>query len=333
MLRIDCRDATARASSPTPGQRPQRGVGCRPAARLALLLLAFTAVPVVASAAHGQHMPEPAPHAGQSPGPHLGQTLGFEQHIGEPVPPQVPFKTAEGRSVTLGEYLKGDLPILLAPVYYECPTLCGLTMEGIGEALETMRLRAGKDFRVVLFSIDPGEGPAEARARAGSLARAFPNAGVPEGWHLLTGAQPAIDALTRAIGFEYAYDDARDEYVHTAGSVLLTPDGIVDRYLLGVQYPPTDLRLGLLESARGRIGSMPDRLLLRLYEGDPQTGRYSLSVMRVLRLAVLAAGALVAGGIALLVLLVLRARRRRIGGKEALRGPIDPSSSQARSQP
>ena len=248
--------------------------------------------------------------AGADIDPRTLAEMDFQQHLQVPLPQGLTFRDSSGTPVTLGDYL-GDRPLLLAPLYYDCPNLCGLTLEGIAEGLQALDLKAGEDFRVVLVSIDPREGPAVARARRTALAGRFPGAGVSDGWAFLTGEPQAIETLTRAIGFGYAYDEQLQQYAHTAGLVLATPDGTIARYLFGVRFRPRDLRLGLVESSRGQIGSPLDQVLLLCYDYNPRTGEYSLLVMNVLRL--LGAVTLVLLGV-FIGLMLLRERLGRAGG-------------------
>ena len=241
--------------------------------------------------------------------------VGFEQRPGSPLPRTLRFRDQDGRDLTSGD-LVGDLPLVIAPVYYECPNLCGLTLQGLAEGLQQIDLKAGRDYRVALLGIDPAETPGIAARHRDALATRFPDIGIREGWTSLTGEQAAIAALTDAIGFRYAYDDALDQYAHTAGIVLVTPDGVIDRYLFGVEYRPRDLTLGLVETGKGRIGGVLDQVLLLCYDYNPRTGEYSLLVMQVLRWAgIFTAAALILLIAALSILPRWRSARGRDNGE------------------
>lgn len=247
------------------------------------------------------------------------QDVGLDQRLGERVPLELELFDEEGRRVRLESFF-GERPVVLALVYYECPMLCTLVLNGMVRAFRALSLDLGVDYEVVTVSIDPRETPALARAkRDGYLATYHEAAERPrarDGWHFLTGDQSAIDALAAAVGFRYAYDEAADEFAHSSGIVVATPDGVLSRYLYGVEYVTRDLRLALVEASRGAVGGLVDQVLLLCYHYDPTTGRYGLAIMAALR----------AGGVATVVLIalfVLRSlrRERRAGAASAASRP------------
>jgi protein SCO1/2 len=173
--------------------------------------------------------------------------------------------------------------VILAFVYYECPMLCTLVLNGLVSALRAVELEPGRDFDVVAIGIDPDETSELARAKQ---ARYLDEYGKPEtagGWHFLTGAEPEIRRVADAAGFRYAYVPEKDEYAHASGVVVATPDGRLARYFFGIEYPPRDLRLALVEASDGKIGTLVDQVLLLCYHWDPLTGRYGLAIMNVIR--------------------------------------------------
>jgi protein SCO1 len=231
--------------------------------------------------------------------------LAFSQHPGAPLPLSTLLRDEEGRPVRLGDFF-GARPIVLALGYFHCPNLCGLTLDGLAAAIDGADLTPGRDFDVVAVSIDPRETPADAKAaKERHLARS-PRSKSGAGWHFLTGGEAEVRRIADRVGFSYAYDPAIDQYAHAAGIVLATPAGAVARYLLGIDYAPRDLRLGLVEASRGRIAAPAARLLLLCYGYDPATGRYTVTVMRLVR----AAGILVALALAVFIGLALRRERR-----------------------
>ncbi|HWM92414.1 MAG TPA: SCO family protein [Thermoanaerobaculia bacterium] len=239
------------------------------------------------------------------PGP-LRQ-VGYDQRIGEQVPLDLAFRDEAGRAVRLGDYFQ-KRPVILVLAYYGCPMLCDMVMQGVTTTLKPLAFDAGKDFDVVVASIDPGETPEMAAETEREILARYGRANSAEGFHFLTGPQASIDALTRAVGFRYVYERERDEYAHPAGLVILTPSGKVSRYLFGIDFPPRDVRLGLLESTEGKLGTAVDQLLLYCYHYDPTIGRYSAAVLNLLRVG--AAATLI--GLVTLIL-VLRRQPRPVG--------------------
>ncbi len=246
----------------------------------------------------------------------LFQKVGFDQHLGAALPLDARLRDAAGRSVRLGDYF-GKRPVLLVLGYFECPNLCGVAWRGLLESLKPLALEVGRDFDVVALSIDPHEGPAVARRTRDGYVKAYGRPGAEGGWHFLTGTEDSIGRVADAVGFRYVYDPEMDEYAHASGVVVATARGVVSRYLFGVRYPRTDLRLSLVESSDGQIGSPVDQLLLLCYHYDPTTGQYGLLIMNLLR----GGGALTLGA---LVGFVVLSRRREVRTAERPPGPGSP---------
>jgi protein SCO1/2 len=180
---------------------------------------------------------------------------------------------------------------VLALVYYDCPMLCSLIMTGVAKTLSVLELKTGKDFDVVAVSFAPGETPAMAReAKAAALERY--GKATAEGWHFLSspdGDEEAIRRVAAAAGFAYTWvpgsDDRVGEYAHAAGIMVVTPEGQLAKYFYGIEYPPRDLRLALVEASEGQLGTVVDQLLLYCFRYDPNLGKYTAAVTRILRLA------------------------------------------------
>lgn len=236
--------------------------------------------------------------------------VDFQQHLGTRLPLQTAFRDSDGTPVHLERYFAGDLPVALVFAYYECPNLCDATLAGVFQGLKDSGYTAGEDFRLVVISIDPEETPAQAATQKQQLIGRTPLPGAEQHAHFLTGAPAAIQAATQAAGFEYRLDTESGQYLHPAGMLVATPEGVLSRYLFGVQYRPTDIRLAMVEASDHKVGSLTDKLLLLCAHYDPATGQYGVVIMNVLRLA---------GGVAVLALglfiwrSVRTERRTRLG--------------------
>jgi len=217
--------------------------------------------------------------------------IGFDQHIDSRIPLDVQFRDESGRAVTIGEYF-GSRPVVLLFAYYDCPMLCTQVMNGLSTALGVLSLDPGKDFEIVTVSFNPHDTPETARVKKALYIERYKKAGAAEGWHFLTGDPPAIDRLTKAAGFKYAWDADTKQFAHPTGVIVLTPDGRLARYLFGIEYGPRDLRYAIVEASAGRVGNAVDTLLLYCYHYDPETGRYGLAIMRSVR--IVAAGTVLA---------------------------------------
>jgi protein SCO1 len=212
------------------------------------------------------------------------KNVGIQQNLNQEIPADLAFTDDLGRSVHLGDYF-GKRPLILNLVYYNCPMLCGEVLSGLEHSLSMMQFDVGKEFDVITVSFDPSETPEMAAKKKSEFLRRYKRAGAEQGWHFLVGNQDAIDALTKAAGFQYQYDAKTKQFAHATAILVLTAEGRIAQYYYGVEYPPKDLRLGLVEAGKGKIGNIVDQLLLYCYHYDPEQGKYSATILRVLRLA------------------------------------------------
>jgi protein SCO1 len=251
------------------------------------ILTAGVSVLLLAASAFGQGMTTDilSPPANVRP-PGL-KDVGIQQNLNQQIPPELTFQDDLGRPVRLGDYF-GKKPVILNLVYYNCPMLCGEVLSGLESALRVLKFDVGKEFDVITVSFDPRETPEMAAKKKAEFLRRYKRAGAEQGWHFLAGKQDAIDALTKAAGFQYDYDPRTQQFAHATAIMVLTPEGKIAQYYYGVEYSPKDLRLGLVEAGQGKIGTVADQLLLYCYHYDPEKGKYSATILRVLRLAGLA---------------------------------------------
>jgi protein SCO1/2 len=231
--------------------------------------------------------------------------VGFEQRLEAQLPLDAGFRDETGRAVTLREYA-GKRPLVLALVYYDCPMLCTLILNGLTSSLKAVNLDAGIDFDVVAVSFDPRETPELAAGKKQAHVKEYGRAGSERGWHFLTGDAEAIRQVTEAAGFKYYWDEESQQFAHASGVIVVTPEGRLARYFYGIEYAPRDLRLGLVEASAGKIGSRVDRMLLYCFHYDPASGKYSLAVMNIVRVLGTATVALIVG----FILVMLRRERR-----------------------
>jgi protein SCO1/2 len=207
----------------------------------------------------------------------------FEQRLDTMLPLDARFRDEAGRDVTLGDYF-GKRPVVLAFVYYSCPMLCTQVLNGVSSAAKALPFTAGKDFDVVYVSFDPRDTPHAASEKKRTQLEDYRQTPTAAGWHFLTGEEPSIRRVTKAAGFSYRWDKATGQYAHVSGVLVATPDGRLSRYFYGVEYSPKELRMAIVESSKGKTGSLVDRLLLYCYHYDPATGRYGAIAMNLVRL-------------------------------------------------
>jgi protein SCO1/2 len=233
------------------------------------------------------------------------ERIGIDQRLDEQVPLGLAFADEEGQQVRLERYF-GARPVILTLVYYECPMLCTQVLNGLVRSLRMLSFETGRDYEVVTVSFDPRETPALAAAKKAEYAKALGKPGAGAGWHFLTGTQDQIEQLARAVGFRYEFDERTGQYIHAAGIAVLTPTGRLARYFYGIEYSTKDLRLGLIEASNEQIGGPADQLMLLCFSYDPASGKYTLAVLKTLRLA----GGLTVLALGLYVVAALRRERR-----------------------
>ena len=295
------------------GAAPRPSRGWRVAALAACWILAASGIGV--EEAHAQRpnfmtgfsKPEGPP---SNLKPEQLREVTFEQRLHTQLPLNTEFSDEFGRPVTLGKYFGTGRPVILAFVYYTCPMLCTQVMNGISSSLRALSFTAGEEFEVVIVSFDPKDTPSDALEKKRRHLEYWNSQNTSAAWHLLTGTEASIGAVTSAAGFTYKWDEVTGQYAHVSGILIATPDGRLSRYFYGVEYSPKELRMALVESGQGRVGSAIDELLLFCYHYDPETGRYGAAVMNLVRLG----GILTLGALATFFVMM---RRRE------LRGPVE----------
>jgi protein SCO1 len=273
-----------------------------------------------ASAAFGQPMSKGilSPPANVRP-PYL-ENVGINQHLDAQVPPDLPFVDDTGRTVRLGDYF-GKKPLILNLVYYNCTMLCGEVLSGLTGSMKVVKFDIGHEYEVVTVSFDPKETPTIAAAKKKDYVKRYGRAGAENGWHFLTGSADSINVLTKAVGFQYQYDPKINQYAHATAIMVLTPEGRISRYFYGVDFPPKDLRMGLVEASEGKIGNTIDQVLLYCYHYNPATGRYGAIVTNILRLGA-AVTILLLGGLLFVLIRLDRAAQRKVWSQVKTRGAI-----------
>jgi protein SCO1/2 len=226
----------------------------------------------------------PASAQREEPLPSELEGVGIDEHLGAQLPLDLPFMDENGRAVKIGDYIGGGKPVILNLVYFECPMLCTVVLNGMVNGLKPLDYLPGREFELVTVSFNPLETPALAKLKQESYIKDYGKPEAVAGWHFLTGSADSIKALTDAVGFHYKWNKERQQYAHEAAIYLVTPDGKLSRYLYGVQFEPQTLKLGLLEASQGKLGSTIDRVVLYCFHYDALSGRYAPAAMNIMRL-------------------------------------------------
>ena len=223
------------------------------------------------------------------------------QNLNQQIPLDLAFRDETGKQVKLADYF-GKKPVILSLVYYRCPMLCSEVLAGLEGSLRAISFNAGDQFNVLTVSFDPKDTPEAATAKKADYIKRYGRPGAAEGWHFLTGSQESITALTKAVGFGYEYDPKSGQFSHATAIMIVTPEGKLAQYYYGVEYPPKDLRLGLIQASQNKIGTLADQVLLYCYHYDPTTGKYGAIISRVIQLS----GGVTVLGLGLFLIILFR---------------------------
>ena len=211
--------------------------------------------------------------------------VGVEEQLGDIIPKDLTFATSKGDSVTIAELMKDGKPVLLNPVYYECPMLCNMVMDAVFAGVNDLKWTPGSEYNIITFSIDPEEDHKLAAATKDSLINKLGRSKAKDGWYFLTGNESSIKKLTNAIGFNYKKVERTGQYAHTASIMFLSPEGKLTRYLYGIKFDEFNMRNALYEAADGEIGSVADQVLLYCYQYDPDSQSYAPVAWKIMRVA------------------------------------------------
>jgi protein SCO1/2 len=211
------------------------------------------------------------------------ENIGVDEHLGQKLPLDVELTDQDGKRVRLDDYFHHGRPVIINLAYYNCPMLCGLVMRGLTESVARAEFLPGREFDVVTVSIDPGETTELAKAKRETVLEKVNKAGAGNGWMFHTAGADAVKRLSEAVGFRFRRDPSTGQYAHPAAIAFVSPDGVLTRYLYGIEYPASDLKLAILESGRGQVGSTTDKLLLFCFHYDPQAKGYVLFARNVMK--------------------------------------------------
>jgi protein SCO1 len=249
--------------------------------------IAFSALSTLlaATAARAEKTPIAFPQGSEQPLAAL-QDIDVIEHLGDRVAGDLSYADGAGNPVHLGSLLNRGKPVLVTLGYHRCPMLCGLVLDGLVKAAAASGLKVGKDFFAVDVSIDPAE---DAKLLAQTQKRVLMLAGSDNAadwpfWSSVSDGAASARKLADAVGFRYKFDPSSKQFAHDAVAFVLTPDGVVARYLYGVDYPARDFRMAIVEASGGRVGTSFDKVLMSCYRYDPVKRRYAPFVMGFMRI-------------------------------------------------
>lgn len=216
------------------------------------------------------------------------KNAGLVERLNQPLPLTTTFADETGRQVALGDFFH-QRPVALALVYFRCTMLCPQVLHGMADSLRSVGFKPGKDYEVVVASIDPMDTAKDAAEAKKTFLAELGQPQATDGVHFLTGQQASITALSEATGFHYVQvpgpDGKMDQFAHSSVIMFATPDGRMSEYLAGIEYPVRDVRLALVNASHLKIASAKDLFLLYCCNYVPSSGKYTVAVLRLLALA------------------------------------------------
>lgn len=256
----------------------------RPHVVLSLYMMCFLSFLFVSSLSFARDLPITKQGALSHEVPKELEDVRITERLGESIDLNLEFVNEEGEKNPLKTYFDGKRPVLLTLVYYGCPNLCGLHLNGLATAFKKMDWTLGDEFDTIAVSIDPKEKPILAKMKKENYLKFYDRPSSKNGWHFLTGDESQIQKLAGQVGFGYKWDRATKQWVHQAAAYVLTPEGKISRYLYGIDFASKTVRLSLVEASDHKVGNIVDRIVLFCLHYDPAKGTYSLYALNLVRL-------------------------------------------------
>jgi protein SCO1 len=220
--------------------------------------------------------------------------IGITERLAHPLDLSTPFVADTGEQVTLGKYFSSGRPVLLSIVYYNCASLCNLHLNGVTAALKEMPWTAGQEFELVAISMDARETPAIAAAKKANYIKAYGRPDAASGWHFLTGSAASIERVTKDLGFKFRWEEQTNQFAHASAAVIITPGGVVSRYIHGISPQAQDFRFALFDASGGKVGNIIDKLVMFCFKYDPLKSKYTLYAWNIMRIGMVATALIVA---------------------------------------
>ncbi len=219
--------------------------------------------------------------------------VGIEEKLGHDLDLNLKFKDEQGQIVTLGSFFQNGVPVIISPVYFSCPGLCNFHLNGLTDGLKEMDWTIGDKFKVLSISFDPKETPDLAAKKKETYMKLYGRAGIESSWHFLTGDEANIKAFTESIGFKYHWNEKANDWAHASTAIVVSPKGVITRYLPGIIFEPKDIKLAVIEGGKGQVGTFVDQLVLYCFHYNPTQSKYTLAAFNIMK---------VGGGLTILLL-------------------------------
>ncbi|MBL7672100.1 MAG: SCO family protein [Bdellovibrionaceae bacterium] len=210
--------------------------------------------------------------------------VGITEKLGQKIDLNLPVIDETGEQKQLGSFFDGKTPVILSPVYFSCPGLCNFHLNGLTEGLHGVDWNAGQKFRVLAVSFDSKETPEVARGKKARYMKVYNRPGTEDGWHFLTLSEGSVKTLMESVGFRFKWNEENKEWAHASAAIIVTPDGVISRYLPGIVFEPRDVKLALNEATEGKIGNFIEGLVLYCFQYNPHASKYTIAAINVMKL-------------------------------------------------
>ena len=219
--------------------------------------------------------------------------VGIDEKLGHDLDLNLKFKDEQGQIVTLGSFFQSGVPVIISPVYFSCPGLCNFHLNGLTDGLKGMDWTIGDKFKVLSISFDSKETPDLAAKKKETYVKLYGRPGIESSWHFLTSDKETINAFTKAIGFKFHWNEKANDWAHASAAIVVSPKGVITRYLPGILFEPNDIKLAVIEGGKGQIGTFVDQLVLYCFHYNPTQSKYTLAAFKIMK---------VGGGLTILLL-------------------------------
>lgn len=226
-----------------------------------------------------------APAEASSVVPEELKGVGITEKIGTQLDLNLMVTREDGERVALSTFFHPHKPVILSPIYFNCPGLCNFHLNGLVDALKLVDWSPSQKFEIIAFSFDSSETAATAAKKKDNYLKLYGRAGTEDGWHFVTADAETVKKITEAVGFQYKWNETAQEWSHASAAIMLSPDGKVARYLHGIMFEPRDVKLALNEAADGKLGGFVDSAMLFCFKYDRHQSKYGLQVFQLMKIA------------------------------------------------
>lgn len=213
------------------------------------------------------------------------QNVGIEEKIGQNIDLSLMVTDEKGQKRALSSFMRPHAPLVISPIYFNCPGLCNFHLNGLTDTLKTVDWSPSKEFEIMAFSFDPTETSDVAAQKKENYLKLYGREGTADGWHFVTADQETVNKLTESVGFKFKWNEQAKEWSHASAAIIVSPEGKISRYLHGIQFDARDVELALNEAADGKVGNIVDSVMLFCFKYDSHQSKYGLQVFNLMKLA------------------------------------------------